>query len=131
MPPMSPVARIAPGGSVGARFYGLLGREFATDSSLPDEVRVDIVHLAREIVLEIANHAGLVRLRHNFIEVNHGGCHTLCPSRVRGKERGQLVEGRMSISRPPVRRRPSPVRPEGSRPPGCRCCRHDELRLVR
>jgi type I restriction enzyme R subunit len=48
-----------------ARFYGLLESEFATDASLPDEVRVDIVHLAEEIVVEIDNHAGLVRFWHN------------------------------------------------------------------
>jgi hypothetical protein len=47
----------------------------------------------KEIVVEIADHAGLVRFRHNSIEVKHRGCHTLCPSRVCGKERDQLVEG--------------------------------------
>jgi len=48
-----------------ARFYGLLESEFATDASLPDEVRVDIVHLAEEIVVDIADHAGLVRFWRN------------------------------------------------------------------
>jgi len=48
-----------------ARFYGLLESEFATDASLPDEIRVDIVHLAEEIVVEIADHAGLVRFWQN------------------------------------------------------------------
>ena len=48
-----------------ARFYGLLESEFATDASLPDEVRVDIGQLAEEIVVKIADHAGLVRFWHN------------------------------------------------------------------
>jgi type I restriction enzyme R subunit len=48
-----------------ARFYGLLESEFATDASLPDEIRLDIVHLAEEIVVEIADRAGMVRFWHN------------------------------------------------------------------
>jgi type I restriction enzyme R subunit len=32
---------------------------------LPDNLRVDIVHLAEEIVVDIADHAGLVRFWHN------------------------------------------------------------------
>jgi type I restriction enzyme R subunit len=48
-----------------ARFYGLLESEFATDATLPDEVRIDIVHLAEEIVVEVVNHAGIVRFWHN------------------------------------------------------------------
>lgn len=48
-----------------ARFYGLLESEFATDASLPDEIRVDIVHLAEDIVVEVAQHAGIVRFWHN------------------------------------------------------------------
>lgn len=48
-----------------ARFYGLLEAEFATDTSLPDEVRIDIVHLAREIVTEIEANASIVRFWHN------------------------------------------------------------------
>lgn len=48
-----------------ARFYGLLESEFATDATLPDEVRIDIVHLAEQIVVEVVNHAGIVRFWHN------------------------------------------------------------------
>ncbi|RAO63425.1 Type I site-specific deoxyribonuclease [Micromonospora saelicesensis] len=48
-----------------ARFYGLLESEAATDPSLPQEVRVDIVRLAEEIVIEIAKHAGIIRFWHN------------------------------------------------------------------
>ncbi|WP_432887993.1 type I restriction endonuclease subunit R [Kribbella sp. CA-245084] len=48
-----------------ARFYGLLEGEFATDASLPDEIRVDIAHLAEEIVVELTDHAGLIRFWHN------------------------------------------------------------------
>lgn len=51
--------------SLVARLYGLLEREVVTDASLPDGVRVDIVHLAEEIVVEIADHAGRVRFWHN------------------------------------------------------------------
>jgi type I restriction enzyme R subunit len=42
-----------------------LASEVATDASLPDNLRVDIVHLAEEIVVDIADHAGLVRFWHN------------------------------------------------------------------
>ncbi|MDN5779651.1 MAG: hypothetical protein L0H96_22435 [Humibacillus sp.] len=48
-----------------ARFYGLLESEFATGATLPDEVRVDIVHLAEEIVIEVTQRAGIVRFWHN------------------------------------------------------------------
>jgi len=48
-----------------ARFYGLLESEFATDATLPDEIRIDIVHLAEEIVVEVVSHAGIVRFWHN------------------------------------------------------------------
>ncbi|MFJ5668499.1 type I restriction endonuclease subunit R [Micromonospora chalcea] len=48
-----------------ARFYGLLESEVATDATLPQEVRVDIVRLAEAIVIEIAKHAGIVRFWHN------------------------------------------------------------------
>lgn len=48
-----------------ARFYGLLESEFATDTSLPNEVRVDIMHLAEHIVVEVTRHAGIVRFWHN------------------------------------------------------------------
>jgi type I restriction enzyme R subunit len=37
-----------------ARFYGVLEAEFATGAMLPDEVRIDIVHLAENIVIEVA-----------------------------------------------------------------------------
>lgn len=50
-----------------ARFYGLLESEFATDASLPDEIRVDIVHLAEDIVIEVTEHAGIVRFWHNHL----------------------------------------------------------------
>jgi type I restriction enzyme, R subunit len=48
-----------------ARFYGLLEAEFATDASLPDEVRIDIVHLAQEIVVQVETNASIVRFWHN------------------------------------------------------------------
>jgi len=48
-----------------ARFYGLLEAEFATDASLPEEVRVDIVHLAEEVVAEVEANAIIVRFWHN------------------------------------------------------------------
>jgi type I restriction enzyme R subunit len=48
-----------------SRFYGLLEAEFATDASLPDEVRIDIVHLAQEIVTEVEANASIVRFWHN------------------------------------------------------------------
>ncbi len=48
-----------------ARFYGLLESEFATDATLPSEVRVDIMHLAEDIVVEVIEHAGIVRFWHN------------------------------------------------------------------
>ena len=48
-----------------ARFYGLLEAEFATDASLPDEVQIDIVHLAQEIVVQVEAHATIVRFWHN------------------------------------------------------------------
>jgi type I restriction enzyme R subunit len=50
-----------------ARFYGLLESEFATDASLPEEIRVDIVHLAEDIVIEVTEHAGIVRFWHNHL----------------------------------------------------------------
>ncbi len=50
-----------------ARFYGLLESEFATDVNLPEEVRVDIVHLAEDIVIEVTEHAGIVRFWHNHL----------------------------------------------------------------
>ncbi|MES9518595.1 type I restriction endonuclease subunit R [Rhodococcus qingshengii] len=48
-----------------ARFYGLLEAEFATDSTLSEEVRIDIVHLAQEIVIEVEKQARIVRFWHN------------------------------------------------------------------
>ena len=48
-----------------ARFYGLLEAEFATDASLPDEVQIDIVHLAQEIVVQVEANASMVRFWHN------------------------------------------------------------------
>lgn len=48
-----------------ARFYGLLEAEFATDGSPPAEVRIDIVHLAQEIVVQVEANASMVRFWHN------------------------------------------------------------------
>ena len=48
-----------------ARFYGLLEAEFATGSTLSEEVRIDIVHLAQEIVIEVEKQARIVRFWHN------------------------------------------------------------------
>jgi type I restriction enzyme R subunit len=48
-----------------ARFYGLLESEFATDATLSNEVRVDIMHLAEDIVIEVTEHAAIVRFWHN------------------------------------------------------------------
>ncbi|WP_172651293.1 type I restriction endonuclease subunit R [Rhodococcus opacus] len=48
-----------------ARFYGLLEAEFTTDASLPDEVRLDIVHLAQEIVMSVETNVSIVRFWHN------------------------------------------------------------------
>ena len=48
-----------------ARFYGLLESEFPTDTSLPSEIRIDIMRLAEEIVIEVTQHAGIVRFWHN------------------------------------------------------------------
>jgi type I restriction enzyme R subunit len=43
----------------------LLESEFATDASLPNEICVDMMHLAEEIVIEVAQHACIVRFWHN------------------------------------------------------------------
>ena len=48
-----------------SRFYGMLEAEFATGVPLSSEFQVDIVHLAEDIVVEIAAHAGIVRFWHN------------------------------------------------------------------
>ncbi|SFO37705.1 type I restriction enzyme, R subunit [Pseudonocardia ammonioxydans] len=48
-----------------ARFYGLLESEFASSASLPEEVRVDIMHLAEGVVVEVTRHAGIVRFWNN------------------------------------------------------------------
>ncbi|RSM41899.1 type I restriction endonuclease subunit R [Amycolatopsis balhimycina DSM 5908] len=48
-----------------ARFYGLLESEVATSATLPDEIRVDIMHLAQDVVVEVTGHAGIVRFWHN------------------------------------------------------------------
>src|SRR6185437_14981238 len=63
-----------------ARFYGLLESEFATDATLPSEVRVDIMYLAEQIVVEILEHAAIVRFWHNphaQDELRKGLIHTL------------------------------------------------------
>lgn len=48
-----------------ARFYGLLESECATDATLPREVRVDIMHLAEDIVAEVMQQAAIVRFWYN------------------------------------------------------------------
>ncbi len=48
-----------------ARLFGLLESEIATDTSLPDEVRADVVHMAEEMIVEMAEHARRVRFWHN------------------------------------------------------------------
>jgi type I restriction enzyme R subunit len=48
-----------------ARFYGLLEAEFATDTRLPEEVQIDIVHLAQKIVVQVEANASIVRFWHN------------------------------------------------------------------
>ena len=47
------------------RFFGVLEAEAATGIVLPDELRVDIVHLAEDIVVEVASHASIIRFWHN------------------------------------------------------------------
>ncbi len=47
------------------RFYGVLEAEFATDVVLPEEVRADLMHLAEDIVVEVAQHARRVRFWQN------------------------------------------------------------------
>jgi len=39
--------------------------EITTDATLPAEIRMDIVHLAEHVVVEIAEHARLVRFWEN------------------------------------------------------------------
>lgn len=53
------------GDALVARFYGVLEAEFATSDQLPAELRIDVVHLAENIVIEIAEHASIVRFWHN------------------------------------------------------------------
>ncbi|MBU4613623.1 type I restriction endonuclease subunit R [Rhodococcus sp. GG48] len=48
-----------------ARFYGLLEAEFATDANLPEEVRLDIVHLAQDIAVSVEENTSIVRFWHN------------------------------------------------------------------
>ena len=48
-----------------ARFYGLLEAEYATDADVPEQVRLDIVHLAQEIVIQVDANASMVRFWHN------------------------------------------------------------------
>ncbi|MFI8565178.1 type I restriction endonuclease subunit R [Rhodococcus sp. NPDC078407] len=48
-----------------ARFYGLLEAEFATGEKLSEEVRLDIVHLAQKIVLDVEMQASIVRFWQN------------------------------------------------------------------
>ncbi|MCZ4558172.1 HsdR family type I site-specific deoxyribonuclease [Rhodococcus maanshanensis] len=48
-----------------ARFYGLLEAEFATDANLPEEVRLDIVHLAQDIAVAVEENTSIVRFWHN------------------------------------------------------------------
>jgi type I restriction enzyme, R subunit len=48
-----------------SRFYGVLEAEFATDVVLPEEARVDLIHLAEGIVIEVSAHARRVRFWQN------------------------------------------------------------------
>ncbi|MGH3903686.1 MAG: hypothetical protein ACRDTE_05775 [Pseudonocardiaceae bacterium] len=48
-----------------ARFYGLLESEAATSDTLPEGLRVDVMHLTEKIVVEIATHATIVRFWRN------------------------------------------------------------------
>lgn len=48
-----------------ARFYGLLEAEFATGANLPDEVRAELLRLAEDVVVDITDHAGIVRFWRN------------------------------------------------------------------
>ncbi|MFV8268113.1 type I restriction endonuclease subunit R [Mycolicibacterium peregrinum] len=48
-----------------ARFYGLLEAEFITDAGMRDGVRVDIVHVAQEIVIQVEASASMVRFWDN------------------------------------------------------------------
>jgi type I restriction enzyme R subunit len=48
-----------------SRFFGVLEAEFATDVTLPDEVRIDLIHLAEDIVVEVTDHTHRVRFWQN------------------------------------------------------------------
>ena len=48
-----------------SRFFGVLEAEFATDVTLPDEVRADLIHLAEDIVVEVTDHTHRVRFWQN------------------------------------------------------------------
>lgn len=48
-----------------ARFYGLLEAEFATDGTVADGVRIDIVHVAQEIVVQVEESTSIVRFWDN------------------------------------------------------------------
>ncbi|MCA1704799.1 MAG: restriction endonuclease subunit R, partial [Actinobacteria bacterium] len=47
------------------RFYGVLEAEFASSDSLSDEVRLNVVHLAEELVTEVVARARVVRFWRN------------------------------------------------------------------
>jgi type I restriction enzyme, R subunit len=48
-----------------SRFFGVLEAEFATDVTLPDEARMDLIHLAEDVVVDVAKHAHRVRFWQN------------------------------------------------------------------
>ncbi|TLW93555.1 type I restriction endonuclease subunit R [Saccharomonospora piscinae] len=48
-----------------ARFYGVLEAEVATSDTLPDDLRIDVVHMAEKIVYQVTSHAGIVKFWHN------------------------------------------------------------------
>jgi type I restriction enzyme R subunit len=48
-----------------ARFFGVLEAEFATDVTLPEEARVDLINLAEDVVVDVAKHAHRVRFWQN------------------------------------------------------------------
>ncbi|HZM55523.1 MAG TPA: HsdR family type I site-specific deoxyribonuclease [Acidimicrobiales bacterium] len=48
-----------------SRFFGVLEAEFATDVTLPDEVRIDLIHLAEDIVVRVTDHTHRVRFWQN------------------------------------------------------------------
>jgi type I restriction enzyme R subunit len=48
-----------------SRFYGLLESEFADSAELPDEARIDLIHLSEDVVVEVYRYAHRVNFWHN------------------------------------------------------------------